>query len=96
LPFRPRGIAIIGAGGVGACAALELAARGHRVDLYEQTAQAVVQASFVNEGKIHLGFLYAVDASLRASAQMIEGALALEEYLRRWIPFTAADVLSRR
>jgi hypothetical protein len=79
---------------VGACAALELAARGHRVDLYEQADEAVTRASFVNEGKIHLGFLYAVDASLRTSSQMIEGALAFEEYLRRWIPFTAADVTS--
>lgn len=93
IPFGRR-IAIIGAGGVGACAALELAARGHRIDLYERTSQAVGQASFVNEGKIHLGFLYAVDTSLRTSAQMIEGALAFEEYLRRWIPFTAADVAS--
>jgi hypothetical protein len=89
-----RRIAIIGAGGVGACAALELAARGHRIDLYEQASQPVSQASFVNEGKIHLGFLYAVDASLRTSAQMIEGALVFEDHLRRWIPFTAAEVAS--
>jgi hypothetical protein len=64
------------------------------VELYEQSAQAVAQASFVNEGKIHLGFLYAVDASLRTSAQMIEGALAFETYLRRWIPFSAAEIAS--
>jgi hypothetical protein len=64
------------------------------VDLYEQAAEAVARSSFVTEGKIHLGFLYAVDASLRTSAQLIEGALAFEEYLRRWIPFTAADVAS--
>ena len=89
-----RRVAIIGAGGVGACAALELAARGHRVELFEETSLAVSRASFVNEGKIHLGYLYAVDASLRTSAQMIEGALVFEEYLRRWIPFTAADVAS--
>jgi len=64
------------------------------VDLYEQAPKAVARASFVNEGKIHLGFLYAVDESLRTSLQMIEGALAFEEYLRRWIPFTAAEVAS--
>jgi hypothetical protein len=79
---------------VGACAALELAARGHRVELYEQADQAVARASFVTEGKIHLGFLYAVDASLRTAAQLIDGALAFEEYLRSWIPFTAAEVAS--
>ncbi len=89
-----RHVAIIGAGGVGACTALELASRGHRVDLYEEMPEAVSRASFVNEGKIHLGFLYAVDESLRTASQLIEGALVFEENLRRWIPFTAADVAS--
>lgn len=89
-----RHVAIIGAGGLGACAALELAARGHRVELYEQTAEAVSRASFVNEGKIHLGFIYALDASLRTASQMIEGALEFSENLRRWMPFSASDVVS--
>jgi hypothetical protein len=91
---RDRRIAIIGAGGTGACAALELASRGHEVDLFERRAQAVSEASFVNEGKVHLGLIYALDARLRTAAWMIEGALAFEENLRRWIPFRAADVVS--
>ena len=91
---RKRRIAIIGAGGAGACAALELAARGHTVDLFESREQAVSQASFVNEGKIHLGLIYARDPGMRTAARMIEGALSFEENLRRWIPFRAADLVS--
>lgn len=89
-----RRIAIIGAGGVGTCAALELASRGHEVDLFESREQAVSQASFANEGKIHLGLIYAKDAGMRTAARMIEGALCFEENLRRWVPFRAADVVS--
>jgi len=87
-------IAIIGAGGTGACTALELAQRGHTIDLYERTPRAVSQASFVNEGKIHLGFIYAKDPTLKTAYQMIEGALQFEENLKRWIPFSAKDIVS--
>jgi glycine/D-amino acid oxidase-like deaminating enzyme len=89
-----RRIAIIGAGGAGSCAALELAGRGHKVELFERSGEAVSQASFVNEGKIHLGFIYAKDTSLRTAARVIEGALHFEANLKRWIPFRAADVVS--
>lgn len=87
-------VAIIGAGGAGSCAALELASRGHEVELFESRGEAVSEASFVNEGKIHLGFLYAKDAGMRTAASMIEGALEFEEGLRRWIPFDAREVVS--
>ncbi|MGH0029514.1 MAG: FAD-dependent oxidoreductase [Myxococcota bacterium] len=89
-----RRIAIIGAGGAGACAALELADRGHEVVVFERREQALRQASFANEGKIHLGLIYAKDGRMRTAAWMIEGALQFEERLQRWIPFRAADVVS--
>ena len=50
-----------------------LAERGHEVDLFERRAEAVSQASFANEGKIHLGFIYAKDGGLRTADRMIEG-----------------------
>jgi glycine/D-amino acid oxidase-like deaminating enzyme len=65
-------VAVLGAGGVGACTALELASHGCRVDLYEQDSQPLMRASRINEGKIHRGFLYAHDRSLRDGA--IDGA----------------------
>lgn len=84
-----RRIAIIGAGGAGTRAALELAGRGHEVDLFERREEAVSQASFVNEGKIHLGLIYAKDPGMRSAARMVDGVLCFERNLERWIPFRA-------
>jgi len=61
-------VAILGAGIAGSCAALELAARGHDVDLYDELEAPIRAASYVNEGKVHLGLLYAKDPSLKTPA----------------------------
>jgi len=90
----PKHIAVIGAGAAGACAALELAARGYRVTLFERGQQAVAEASYVNEGKVHLGFIYAMDGSRRTARKMIEGALVFEDYLKRWTDYNAAAAVS--
>lgn len=87
-------VAILGAGAGGACAALELASRGFQVTLFERNSEAVAEASLVNEGKIHLGFIYAMDRSLRTARKMIDGALVFEDHLRRWVDFRAADAVS--
>src|SRR5262245_28833608 len=78
-------IAVLGAGLQGACAALALAAAGHTVDLYEREAQAMARASLNNEGKIHLGFVYARDTSLRTAHVMLAGAASFLPLLRCWI-----------
>ena len=78
-------IAVLGGGGVGVCAALEIARHGHQVDVYEQDAQPVRRASRVNEGKIHQGFLYAKDPSGRTARMMARGALSFTACLSRWI-----------
>ena len=77
-------VAVLGAGLQGACIALELARRGARVDLIEQDALAVNRASARNEGKIHLGFVYAKDETLRTARLMVRGALAFRPLLSRW------------
>jgi hypothetical protein len=77
--------AILGAGGAGVCAALELAVRGYPVDLYDENALPVCRASWVNEGKIHLGLLYAKDDTQRTTQTMIAGALEFLATLKRWI-----------
>ena len=51
-------IAIFGAGILGTCTALELADRGHRITV-ERNAEPLSEASLYNEGKLHLGFVYA-------------------------------------
>jgi len=66
-------VAIIGGGLTGACAALELAECGCSVDILEAGSTLVSKASFWNEGKIHLGFVYAKDASAKTARLMIRG-----------------------
>jgi glycine/D-amino acid oxidase-like deaminating enzyme len=78
-------IAVLGGGLTGVCAALELAERGCVVDLYEQDAALISRASCWNEGKIHLGFVYAMGQSRKTAATMIAGALRFRPLLERWV-----------
>jgi hypothetical protein len=80
-------IAILGAGIAGTCAALELASRGYDIDLYDELSQPISAASYYNEGKVHLGLLYAKDPSLRTARLMITGALSFAPLLKRWAGF---------
>jgi hypothetical protein len=82
-------IAILGAGNAGVCAALELAGRGFAVDLYDENPVPITRASFNNEGKVHLGLLYAKDQTLATARLMIRGALSFASLLDRWIGFDA-------
>jgi len=88
---RRRQIAVLGGGGAGSFTALEISSHGHGVDVFEQDAQPVMRASRVNEGKIHLGFLYANDPSKRTAAIMARGALAFGECMLRWLDMTPED-----
>ena len=83
-------IAILGAGNTGTCTALELASHGLDVDLFDENDTPVSRASFHNEGKVHLGILYAKDSTLRTAKLMIDGALSFAPLLDRWIDFTGA------
>jgi hypothetical protein len=83
---------VLGGGGVGVCAALELARAGHHADIFEQDALPVRRASRINEGKIHQGILYAKDPTNRTAALMIRGALAFSACLSRWIDGDAATL----
>ena len=78
-------VAVLGAGLQGTGVALELANRGVNVDLYDRADDAMTGASVNGEGKLHLGYLYANDPSLRTAQRMVEGALAFEPTLRRWL-----------
>ena len=87
-----RAVTVLGAGLTGASVALELAGRGVRVTLIERDAQAFGRASLRNEGKIHLGLIYANDASLATAKLQLQGALQFSALLRRWLG-PAADRL---
>lgn len=83
VPVTGRRIVVIGAGLQGSVVALELARRGERVVLLEQESQPMRGASRHNEGKIHLGFVYALDPTGATRRRMLEGALSFGPILDR-------------
>lgn len=85
-------VTVLGAGLAGASVALELACRGVPVILLERDPQAFGRASLRNEGKIHLGLIYANDASLATATLQLRGALQFGSLLRGWLG-AAADSL---
>jgi glycine/D-amino acid oxidase-like deaminating enzyme len=78
-------VAVLGAGLTGVGTALELAKRGVSVTLVDQDPRPMNRASLRNEGKIHLGLIYANAGSLRTAAQQLNGALRFRSLLGRWI-----------
>lgn len=87
-------VAVVGAGIQGCAVALELAARGVEVELFERRDRVLDAASRHTEGKIHLGFVYAADDSLRTARLMARGAAVFAPSLRRWLGASAAIATS--
>lgn len=85
-------VAVLGGGLQGACVALELASAGISVDIYDKSDRCLTQASAQNEGKIHLGYVYANDRTLATARTMIKGSVAFAALLRRWLG-SAVDTL---
>jgi hypothetical protein len=75
-------IAIMGAGIMGCCLALELANRGYKVDLIDLSPIPMTGASLHNEGKIHLGFVYANDPLKETHKLMVKGALSFSRIFK--------------
>jgi hypothetical protein len=53
------------------------------VDLFDQAECPITQASLWNEGKVHLGLIYAKDADERTSDILLRGALHFDAALQR-------------
>ena len=79
-----KDLIVIGAGIQGATLALALAERGVGSTILERGPLPLSGASLRNEGKLHLGFVYALDRSGRTTAAMVEGALTFTPLLERW------------
>lgn len=69
-------VGILEGGLQGSLIALALARRGVAVEILEKRSQLIAAASAQNEGKIHLGYVYANDRSLATARMMIRGALS--------------------
>jgi glycine/D-amino acid oxidase-like deaminating enzyme len=82
---QKRAIVVVGGGIVGSCTALELARLGHRVTMLDRDRLAMNRASLRNEGKIHLGLVYAADHSMATAHLQLRGALCFWSLLGRWL-----------
>jgi glycine/D-amino acid oxidase-like deaminating enzyme len=87
-------VAVLGAGIMGCSAALALARRGARVTLLDAAPQPCLGASRWNEGKIHLGYLYAADPSLATARVVLDGGLAFKPLIERLIDRSIDGVTS--
>lgn len=82
--FSMPKIVIIGAGIQGVSVALALAARGVDSTILESQPEPLRGASYGNEGKIHLGLVYALDHSGDTGLEMLKGAHSFAPLLDRW------------
>ena len=76
-------VGILGGGLQGCCVALSLAERGVDVTLFDRNDQLLSRAAVANEGKIHLGYMYANDPSHSTARTMMLGALAFAPFFAR-------------
>jgi glycine/D-amino acid oxidase-like deaminating enzyme len=76
-------VGILGGGLQGCCVALSLAERGIDVILFDRNDQLLSRAAVANEGKIHLGYMYANDSSHSTARMMLQGALAFAPFFSR-------------
>ena len=79
-------IGVLGGGLQGCCLALAIAERGMHVALFDKNRELISRAGAANEGKIHLGYMYANDSSLQTARVMARGALAFEPFMKRFLP----------
>ena len=82
-------VGILGGGMQGCCCALALAERGVEVTLFDRNDQLLSRAAVANEGKIHLGYMYANDPSYSTARMMINGALNFAPFCARHLGIPA-------
>ncbi len=76
-------VAVLGGGFQGCCIALSLAMRGIGVTIFDRGDRLMSRTAIANEGKIHLGYMYAADPSLATAKTMARGALAFGPFIAR-------------
>jgi glycine/D-amino acid oxidase-like deaminating enzyme len=76
-------VGVLGGGLQGCCVALSLAQHGIDVTLFDRNDKLLSRAAVANEGKIHLGYMYANDPSCSTARMMMRGALAFAPFFAR-------------
>jgi len=77
-------VIVLGAGLQGVCVALALQDKGCRVQLIDQASGVLTRASLRNEGKIHLGFVYAKDNTKQTMPLMLAAALSFGPLIEKF------------
>lgn len=85
-------VAVLGAGILGCSTALFLARQGAEVVLIDRDAELLRGASRWNEGKIHLGFLYSGDPSLRTAKELLPGGLLFRPLMEDLLECSLDDI----
>jgi glycine/D-amino acid oxidase-like deaminating enzyme len=78
-------VGVLGGGLQGCCVALALAERGVRVTIIDRNDALMSRTAVANEGKIHLGYMYAGDSTLMTARTMLRGAFAFVPFFRQTI-----------
>jgi 2-polyprenyl-6-methoxyphenol hydroxylase-like FAD-dependent oxidoreductase len=76
-------VGVLGGGLQGCCIALALAERGIAVTLFDRNKTLLSRTAVANEGKIHLGYMYASDTTLSTAKTMMVGAFAFAPFFER-------------
>jgi glycine/D-amino acid oxidase-like deaminating enzyme len=87
-------VGVLGAGLQGCCTALALAERGSNVVLFDRNQALLNRTAVANEGKIHLGYMYAGDPTLSTARTMMKGALAFAPFMQRYLGMPTHDALA--
>jgi glycine/D-amino acid oxidase-like deaminating enzyme len=88
-------VAVLGSGIMGSSLALMLAGKGAKVTLYDQADVPFSKASRWNEGKIHLGYLYSADPSLRTAQKIAPGSLHFVPLVEELLGTSVRDVMTQ-
>lgn len=80
-----QSVLVLGAGIQGICAALALRMRGYTVTLIDRMPDLMLRTSLRNEGKIHLGFVYANDTTFQTASLLLRAALQFAPLLDEWL-----------
>ena len=87
-------VGVLGGGLQGCSVALALADRGADVVLFDRNTALCSRTAVANEGKIHLGYMYAGDPTLATARMMLRGALAFGAFFEKHLGI-ARDSLVR-
>jgi hypothetical protein len=78
-------VVIMGAGIQGICCALALSNLGIHVTMLDKTPEPLMRSGLRNEGKIHLGFIYANDKTFKSASLMLRSAMNFSPLVEKFI-----------